>query len=153
MNAFSPSQIGAMSSSLHVCPIAARRLWAQVALVAVDDAIDDVRKFSMEYACADIERWSRSKDGCEVLRLAGIEPCERVTNALIALVEAGVKTSRLFSEERPDDQKSAVKGVYCDRRTGKWRASLPNGRGAKHLGTFKDRQSAENAVIAAGGGA
>lgn len=66
-----------------------RNLWAAVAITALSDAIEESGKG--RNGCDIIRSWSRSRDGREVLSLAGIEPSERTTRLLVDFVRRGVR--------------------------------------------------------------
>lgn len=77
--------------------IRARKLWAEVVLTALDDAIADdeeARKKNKRPTGADqIAHWARSMDGRKVLSLSGIDPNERVVHGLAEFVAKGVRTA------------------------------------------------------------
>ena len=77
-----------------------RRLFADVVLAALDDAIVDNRKYGN--GGEQIARWARSRDGQEVLTHAGIDPNERVVLGLQEFVARGVPTSQALSRENQD---------------------------------------------------
>ena len=74
-----------------------RKLFASVALAALDDAIIDDRRYGN--GVDDIGRWARSRDGREVLTCAGIEPTERCIQGMQAFVRNGVRTSIALSRQ------------------------------------------------------
>ncbi|MBC6437106.1 MAG: elongation factor P [Rhodobacteraceae bacterium] len=74
-----------------------RKLFAAVVLAALDDAIADDKKYGN--GAEQIARWARSRDGCQVLSCAGIDPSERVVANLMAFVANGVRTSVALSRE------------------------------------------------------
>jgi len=82
-----------------------RKLWSAVVLAALDDAIIDNRRY--RNGTEQIKRWSRSRDGREVLQAAGIEPSEIVTSALGEFVDAGVRTSVALSREESERRAQA----------------------------------------------
>jgi hypothetical protein len=69
----------------------ARQLFAAVVLAALDDAIADNKKFGT--GIMQIERWVHSRDGTEVLALAGIDSNKRVAAEMASFVAKGVPTS------------------------------------------------------------
>ena len=73
-----------------------RKLFAAVILTALDDAIKDDKKYGN--GADQIARYARSRDGREVLLLAGIDPNEQTVKGMIAFVERGVKTSVALSK-------------------------------------------------------
>lgn len=78
----------------------ARKLFAAVVLAALDDAIEDDKKYSNGDEV--IARWARSRDGREVLMCAGIEPNERTITGMVAFVKRGVRTSVALSREESE---------------------------------------------------
>jgi hypothetical protein len=73
-----------------------RRMFSAVVLIAIDDAIDEERAGHRgpAWGAAGIGRWARSRDGREVLELAGIEPTEHAAARLEAVVRAGKRMRR-----------------------------------------------------------
>ena len=78
----------------------ARKLFAAVVLAALDDAIEDDKKYGNGEEV--IARWARSRDGREVLMCAGIEPNERTVSGMMTFVSAGVRTSIALSREESE---------------------------------------------------
>ncbi len=81
-----------------------RMLWATVALSAINDTALEVSKLKREGRIdrADLEikafeRWVRSKDGTEVLRLAGIDNSDRTVSGIMAFVKHGCMPQRYRS--------------------------------------------------------
>ena len=68
-----------------------RKLFSAVVLAALDDAIRD-EKIDGTGAEA-LARWARSRDGCEVLSCAGIDPNDRAIAGMVAFVQRGVRVS------------------------------------------------------------
>jgi len=95
-----PGQSGAVSEA-HNFSLEqgqqARRLFAAVVLAALDDAINDEKKYGNGVDV--IARWARSRDGKEVLTCAGIDPSERVVAGLQEFVRTGIHTSVALSRE------------------------------------------------------
>ena len=83
----------------------ARKLFAAVVLVALDDAIADDKKYGN--GPEQIARWARSRDGREVLSCAGIDPNERVVGGLMEFVAKGVRTSVALSREECERRHAA----------------------------------------------
>lgn len=81
----------------HDQSIRASKLFASVVLAALDDAIVDQQ--SCNRGVEQISRWARSRDGKEVLMCAGIEPNERVVQAMAKFVRNGMRTSTCLSRE------------------------------------------------------
>lgn len=82
-----------------------RKLFAAVVLAALDDAIADDKKYGN--GPEQIARWSRSRDGREVLSCAGIDPNERVVKGLMEFVGKGVRTSVALSREESERRHAA----------------------------------------------
>ena len=78
----------------------ARKLFSAVVLAALDDAIKD-EKLDGTGAEA-LARWARSRDGCEVLNCAGIDPNDRAVAGMVAFVRKGVRVSSAL--RRGDDE-------------------------------------------------
>ncbi len=83
----------------------AKKLFAAVVLAALDDAIADDKKYGN--GPEQIARWARSRDGCEVLTCAGIDPDERVVKGLMRFVSNGVRTSVALSREESERRQAA----------------------------------------------
>lgn len=83
----------------------ARKLFSAVVLAALDDAIADDKKYGN--GPEQIARWSRSRDGREVLSCAGIDPNERVVAGLMDFVGKGVRTSVALSREESERRSAA----------------------------------------------
>ena len=80
----------------------ARKLFAAVVLAALDDAIRDEK--TKGTGAEDLARWARSRDGCEVLSCAGIDPTDRAIDGMVAFVRRGVRVSAALRRgEEPDD--------------------------------------------------
>lgn len=74
-----------------------QRLWAAVVLSTIDEAIERAKSRKRD-GPERIARWARTQDGRTVLRCAGIEPSERVAEALAAFVRKGVTTAKAFAD-------------------------------------------------------
>lgn len=74
-----------------------RRLFATVVMAVIDDAIEDNKRF--RDGTAEITSWARSRNGQEVLTLAGIVPCERTVAGLVQYVEKGKRTAFGITEQ------------------------------------------------------
>ena len=83
----------------------ARKLFAAVVLAAIDQAIEDDKKYGKRPH--QIARCERSRDGREVLSCAGIDPNERVVAGLMEFVEKGVRTSVALSREESERRHAA----------------------------------------------
>lgn len=84
----------------------AKMMFAAVVLAALDDAIDEDRKYGN--GDKQIARWANSRDGHQVLMCAGIEPGERTTQGLMSFVAKGVRTSIALSREEQDRKEAAL---------------------------------------------
>ena len=78
----------------------ARRLFAEIVLAALDEAVEADK--GMGIGGKMIERWARSQDGKEILLCAGITFSERAVEGLVRFVEGGVPVSIALSEEQRD---------------------------------------------------
>ena len=83
----------------------ARKLFSAVVLAALDDAIQDDKRYGN--GPEQIARWARSRDGREVLSCAGIDPNERVVSGLIDFVGKGIRTSVALSREESERRQQA----------------------------------------------
>ena len=71
-------------------------MWSAVALTSLNDAIHHASKESEKTkgrALKTLELWANSRDGREVLSLAGINPDKRTTDGMIAFAVKGVPTT------------------------------------------------------------
>ena len=68
-----------------------RKMFVAVVLTALDDAIVENKKNGGGER--QIEHWARSRDGREILSLAGVDPNERFVKGLVEFVRRGIKTS------------------------------------------------------------
>jgi len=74
-----------------------RAMWSPVALTSLNDAIHHASKESEKNkgrALKTLELWANSRDGREVLSLAGINPDKRVTDCMLAFAAKGVLTTQ-----------------------------------------------------------
>ena len=83
----------------------ARKLFSAVVLAALDDAIEDEKKYGN--GPKQIARWARSRDGRKVLSCAGIDPNERVVSGLMDFVGKGIRTSLALSREESERRQKA----------------------------------------------
>ncbi len=83
----------------------ARKLFSAVVLAALDDGIQDDKRYGN--GPEQIARWARSRDGHEVLSCAGIDPNERVVSGLIDFVGKGIRTSVALSREESERRQQA----------------------------------------------
>ena len=70
-----------------------RVMWSAVALTAINDAIRHTARESKKNkgrALKTLELWANSRDGREVLSLAGIDPDKRTTDCMLAFAAKGV---------------------------------------------------------------
>lgn len=106
----------------------ARKLFAAIALAALNDAVEDHKKYGN--GDEQIARWARSKDGCEILSCAGINPNERVVKGLMEFVRKGVRTSIALSREeseRKQRERELLDGTQPQKKTRRRKAkSLQN---------------------------
>ena len=74
-----------------------RAMWSPVALTSLNDAIHHASKESEKNkgrALKTLELWANSRDGREVLNLAGIDLDKRVTDCMLAFAAKGVPTTQ-----------------------------------------------------------
>ena len=73
-----------------------RDMWSAVVLTSINDAIHHASRESKKnkgQALKTLELWANSRDGREVLSLAGINPDKRTTDGMIAFAAKGVPTT------------------------------------------------------------
>jgi hypothetical protein len=71
-------------------------MWSAVALTAINDAIRHTARESKKnkgQALNSLALWANSRNGREVLSLAGIDPDKRTTDCMIAFAAKGVPTT------------------------------------------------------------
>ena len=74
-----------------------RAMWSAVALTAINDAIHHTATESKKHkgqALNNLALWANSRNGREVLGLAGINPDKRVTDSVVAFAAKGVPTTK-----------------------------------------------------------
>ena len=70
-----------------------RDMWSAVALTSLNDAIRHTATESKKHkgrALKTLALWANSRDGREVISLAGIDPDKRVTDCMLAFAAKGV---------------------------------------------------------------
>ena len=73
-----------------------RDMWSAVLLTSINDAIHHASMESEKNkgrALKTLELWANSRDGREVLSLAGIDPDKRTIDGMLAFAAKGVKTT------------------------------------------------------------
>ena len=73
-----------------------RVLWSAVALTSLNDAMRHASRESKKNkgrALKTLTLWANSRDGREVISLAGIDPDKRVTECMVAFAVKGVPTT------------------------------------------------------------
>ena len=73
-----------------------RDMWSAVALTSLNDAIRHASRESKKNkgrALKTLILWANSRDGREVLSLAGINPDKRVTDSMVAFAAKGVPST------------------------------------------------------------
>ena len=71
-------------------------MWSAVALTSLNDAIRHTATESKKHkgrALKTLALWANSRDGREVLSLAGIDPDKRVTDSMVAFAAKGVPST------------------------------------------------------------
>ena len=74
-----------------------RAMWSAVALTSLNDAIRHTARESKKHkgrALNTLALWANSRNGREVLSLAGIDPDKRVTDGMVAFAAKGVPTKQ-----------------------------------------------------------
>ena len=72
-----------------------RVMWSAVALTSLNDAMRHASRESKKNkgrALKTLTLWANSRDGREVISLAGIDPDKRVTERMVAFAAKGVPT-------------------------------------------------------------
>jgi hypothetical protein len=72
-------------------------MWSAVALTSINDAIRHAARESKKHkgrAMRTLAMWANTKDGRDVLRMAGIDPDKRVTDSMLAFAAKGVPTTQ-----------------------------------------------------------
>jgi hypothetical protein len=73
-----------------------RDMWSAVALTSLNDAIRHASRESKKNKCRALKTltlWANSRDGRDVLRMAGIDPDKRVTDSMVAFAAKGVPST------------------------------------------------------------
>jgi len=73
-----------------------RAMWSAVALTSLNDAIRHAARESKKHkgrALKTLTLWANSRDGREVISLAGIDPDKRVTDSMVVFAAKGVPTT------------------------------------------------------------
>ena len=81
-----------------------RDMWSAVVLTSINDAIHHASRESKKNkgrALKTLTLWANSRDGREVLSLAGINPDKRVTDCMVAFAAKGVPTTTRRKREKP----------------------------------------------------
>ena len=79
-----------------------RVMWSAVVLKSLNDAIHHASKEPKKNkgrALKTLTLWANSRDGREVLSLAGINPDKRTTECMVAFAAKGVPTTQLRKKE------------------------------------------------------
>jgi len=74
-----------------------RVMWSAVVLTAINDAIHHTARESKKnkgQALNSLALWANSRNGREVLSLAGINPDKRTTECMVAFAAKGVPTTQ-----------------------------------------------------------
>jgi len=82
-----------------------RTMWSAVVLTSLNDAIRHTATESKKHkgrALKTLTLWANSRDGREVLSLAGINPDKRTTDCMLAFAAKGVPPT--MSRKRETDQ-------------------------------------------------
>jgi len=82
-----------------------RAMWSAVVLTSINDAIRHASRESKKNkgrALKTLTLWANSRNGREVISLAGINPDKRVTDGMLAFAAKGVPPT--MSRKRETDQ-------------------------------------------------
>ena len=77
-------------------------MWSAVVITAINDAIRHASRESKKNkgrALKTLALWANSRDGRDVLRVAGIDPDKRVIDCVVAFAAKGVKTTTRRKKE------------------------------------------------------
>ena len=72
-------------------------MWSAVVLTAINDAIHHAAREPKKHkgrALKDLALWANSRDGREIISMAGIDPDNRVTDGMVAFAAKGVPTTQ-----------------------------------------------------------
>ena len=73
-----------------------RAMWSSVVVTAINDTIRHTARESKKHkgrALNNLAQWANSRNGREVLSLAGINPDKRTTECMVAFAAKGVPTT------------------------------------------------------------
>ena len=73
-----------------------RDMWSAVVITAINDAIRHAAREPDKHkgrALNNLALWANSRNGRDVLRMAGIDPDKRVTDCMVAFAARGVPTT------------------------------------------------------------
>ena len=79
-----------------------RAMWSAVVITAIDDAIRHAAREPKEHkgrALKNMALWANSRNGRDVISMAGIDPDKRVTDCMVAFAAKGVKTTTRRKKE------------------------------------------------------
>ena len=74
-----------------------RAMWSAVVVTAINDTIRHTARESKKHkgrALKTLALWANSRDGRDVLRMAGIDPDKRVTDSMVAFAAKGVPNTQ-----------------------------------------------------------
>ena len=81
-----------------------RAMWSAVVLTSLNDAIRHAAREPKKHkgrALNTLTLWANSRNGREVLSLAGIAPGKRTTEGMVAFADKGLKTTTHVAKRRP----------------------------------------------------
>ena len=79
-----------------------RAMWSAVVITAINDAIRHAAREPNKHkgrALNTLALWVNSRNGREVISMAGIDPDKRVTNCMLAFAAKGVPTTTRRKKE------------------------------------------------------
>ena len=79
-----------------------RAMWSAVVLTSLNDAIRHAARESKKHkgrALNNFALWANSRNGRDVISMAGIDPDKRVTDCMVAFAAKGVKTTARRKKE------------------------------------------------------
>ena len=79
-----------------------RAMWSAVVITAINDTIRHAAREPKKHkgrALNNLALWINSRNGRDVISMAGIDPDKRVTNCMVAFAAKGVKTTTRRKKE------------------------------------------------------
>jgi len=90
-----------------------RAMWSAVVITAINDAIRHTARESKKHkgrALNNLALWANSRNGRDVISMAGIDPDKRVIDCVVAFAAKGVKTTTRCKKDPANLDARDVKG-------------------------------------------